>query len=472
MKNMHVQTQLTFLLFLGLGSALPVQAEELPLNYRKEFQLPASAQNEEAFLAVELDAEVYAHTKKNLADIRILNPGGKQVPYLLHAAVAKEAKKSTRHWSANNPGLKPLDGEGLEITVHLNKDDPTPDSVQLVTPLKNFEQQVQVSTSTDGKEWSPLGEEELIYDYSQYMDVRNTRIPLQGTNARYFRFVVDKVTAEQESQLLELTKKLQGGDETARTERTTIERRPFRIDRIEFAAEVTTKQYAGTRTRDYPVEKFETVQKPAEKQTWLEITTQREPLTEFRLQTSEKNFSRAASVQMEIERGGSTDWQPIGNDNISRIDFKSLHKEELTLKLPETRAKRYRIVIENRDSPALDFSGVTAIGNVYELVFLAESSRSDSEKSEYQLAYGGDVSAANYDTAAIQRVLGSTFAPEVVMLGEQTTIDPADIPEQPFSWADLLNNKPLLFTVIGLLVLAVGWGLFQAAKRVEQLPPE
>src|SRR5690606_7319804 len=121
---------------------------------------------------------------------------------------------------------------------------------------------------------------------------------------------------------------------------------------------------------------------------------------------------------------------------------------------------------------ALDVSGVTAIGNVYELVFLAESTAADTAEREYQLAYGGDVSTANYDTATIQRVLSSTFAPEVVTLGEQTELDPADIPEKPFSWADFLNNKPLLFTVIGVLILAVGWGLFQAAKRVEQLPPE
>jgi hypothetical protein len=198
--------------------------------------------------------------------------------------------------------LKPLGDEGLEIILHLKKEDPQPDSLRLVTPLSNFEQRVEVSTSADGENWNKIEADAIIFDYSQFMDVRKDKIQLPANKDRYFRLNVERVTAEQESQLLELTKTLQGGDETQRTEKAFIERRPFRIERIEFAAEVETERSRGPRIKSYPVVKMKTVEKPEEKQTWLEITTQREPLVEFRIETSTKNFSRKATVQMLINR--------------------------------------------------------------------------------------------------------------------------------------------------------------------------
>ena len=88
--------------------------------------------------------------------------------------------------------------------------DPQPNGLSLITPLKNFEQQVRVLTSTDGQLWEPPVAQTMIFDYSRFMDVRNDKVSFEPTARRHFRIIIDDVTAEQQSDLMELTRRLHG----------------------------------------------------------------------------------------------------------------------------------------------------------------------------------------------------------------------------------------------------------------------
>jgi len=192
------------------------------------------------------------------------------------------------------------------------------------------------------------------------------------------------------------------------------------------------------------------------------------------VQTSEKNFSRKASVQVRDMTGNREGWRNLTTATLSRIDFKNVNQESLTIHFPETRAMDFRLVIENQDSPALQVTGVEAQGNVYELVFLAGDSPADQAANAKYGLYGGDMfKPLQLDTAAIQSLVNQKLESLAASLGD--AIKSPDIPTAPpseFKWADLLNNKPVLFSVIGVLVLALGWGLFKAAQRVDELPKE
>ncbi len=167
---------------------------------------------------------------------------------------------------------------------------------------------------------------------------------------------------------------------------------------------------------------------------------------------------------MEEKRGVQSSWRKIGESTLSRIDFKGLKQEELAVKFPESRRATYRLVIDNRDSPPLKVTGIKATGNVYELLFLA------SPNTRYQLVYGSaDAKLPQYDTAAIQQVLGQGFRPAQVELG---ALGPGPGPPAAFQWSDLLNNRGLLFGTITLLVIVLAWGLYHAVKRFDNLPSE
>lgn len=440
------------------------RADNPVLQLSKPISVPELA--EETLVAVPLDSEVYAATQQDLDDLRVHDGEGRTVPFLLRRVPVTGSRVEQTVWTPQQRTVRPLSDGGLEITIELEdeKDRPLPNGLTLVTPLINFEQRVRVETSVDGTVWEPAADE-VIFDYAQYMDARSVSVPFPSTDRRFFRIKIEDVTAEQQSRLLELTRTLQGDEETQRTERLTIDRRPFRIDRIEFWRKRQRAAASGAVRSEYPVESISTTEDEEAQRTIVVVTTRREPLTLFRLQTPSRHFSRRAEVQVESVDGARSAWRSIGEATLSRLDFQSLQQEELEIRFPETRAERYRIVIDNRDSPPLEVSGVTAEGTLYEVLFFAEGN------GELTLAYSDERAAApQYDVAAIQTVLQSGIDPQVAALGAEQVAPEAG--PRPTTWADLINNPALLISVVVVLLLALGWGLYQAVQRVNSVPPE
>ncbi len=447
------------LILTGFGAT--ACAEEAMYRYSKPLELPQLA--EEELLAAPLDSDVYAATRDGLPDLRIRAAKG-DAAYLLRKATETKSETTRSYWSGREPAVRPLDDGNLEITLHLGKDDEQPTGVRIVTPLQNFQQRVRVEGSTDGKNWHPLGEEAVIFDYSQYMDVRNDEVPLPANSDRYFRIVVDDVTQQLESQLMDLTRRLRGGQEAYRDEHIVVQRRPFRINYIDFWRETVYSHQTGDLKVKYPLADFRQENDDKSQQSTIYVTSRREPLTSLALVTDSHNFSRQAAVEIEDTQGSKTFWRPIGSANLSRLDFRSLQRESLTILFPETRAAKYRIVIDNRGSPPLEVTGITAEGNQYEAVFLAPV-----PQQSYELLYGNATALApDYDTAAITASLDADYQPVAVTLGKQIEIPGGGAPAAT-TFKDLVNNPWLLGGAAIVLVAALGWGLFRAGRRLDNL---
>ena len=210
-----------------------VASADEPTAYQWSRPIQFEADQRDELVSVPLESDVYRATQDGLSDVRILSSDQQFVPFLIRKQTVQRDRVERRRWKARDVDLKPLKEGALEIRVKLRKDDPQPEGLTLSTPLRNFEQRVQVF---EGEDTDPLVSDAVVYDYSQYMDVSRRDIRLPKNSARSFRIVVGALTAEQETQLLELTRQLRGGEEEERQERTTIKRRPFRIDRIDFFA--------------------------------------------------------------------------------------------------------------------------------------------------------------------------------------------------------------------------------------------
>ena len=438
-------------------------ASDSAVTFSRPVVFPASA--EEELLAVALDSDVYAGTAGQLSNVRLLDAEGRSIAYLLRKVQTIRSAKVETDWTAKKLEGQPREDGGLEIIVRLEKDDPQVTGLTLITQLKDFEQRVRVYSSSEEDQWEPAGEETLIFDYSRFLDVRQTTVRFPKTGDRNFRIVVDNVTAVQESELLELTRRLRGADETEREEQVTIQRRPFRIDRIDFLSDFLRQQSAGNKKVDYPIGNMRIEKNTDDQQTIIHLESNRDPLTSFRLQTPDKNFSRRVTVEVPHQQGVRTSWHNIGESILSRIDFKGFKQEDLLVEFSESRHDSYRLVIHDRDSPSIEVTGVEAMGNVYELLFLA------SPETDYQLVYGNDEDSRlpQYDTAAIEQLLAKGFQPKQAQLGSQgqETSSPA-----AFRWLDVFNNRIVLFSAIGLLMVVLVWCLYQAAKRVDNFPNE
>ncbi len=447
--------------FLQLSSAYA----ENQLHFSKPIVL--TPLETEELVAVDLDSDIYQATRGGYPDVRLLDSAAGEVAFLIRKKLTKVKRKVKESWRAEEVSLRPQADDGLEITfrIDLEKHPLPPQGVRLITPLRNFEHRVGIAASTDGQTWQPLLEDGLIFDYSQFMDVRNLalELPAAATEPRpWLRITIENVTQEQQSQLLELTRDLRGVEEISRTERLMINRQPFRIDRIELWHDEMQINVAGDEQANYLLKITGSEQDSTAQQTHVYLNSRREPLTRFTLVTKDRNFSRTARIEVRPDASAPETWRSIGSAVLTRIEFRSLQRESLEIELSEHRAEDYRLVIENRDSPPLTVDDVRAAGNVYEVVFLAQPGVA------YRLGYSSpELAAPNFDLAALQASLAEGFAPLAASLGPEEKLEVAAEPRDPLI-KRLLNNSVVLTSIIALLVFVLAVGLYRATRSLEQ----
>jgi len=437
-------------------------AREPGFQFMRPVKLPSLEQEE--LISVPFDSAVYDATQAGLEDLRLRNDAHEAVPFLVRQRKTARTQTVRRKWTAETMTAQPLDEGGLEIHVTLDRDDPAPNGLTLVTPLDNFEKRIRVETSADGQTWQEVAQSTL-FDYSRYVDVRKDSVSFPKTDRRHVRIRIDNVTVDQESQLLELTRQLEGAKEINRQERVTIRRQPFRIDKVEFWQDRTKKVAESAVQQTYPARRVRIETLSDRQRTAIRFDMQEEPLTTLTMETSERNFSRRAIVEVEEVDGVQRKWRTLAEATLTRIDFKDLQREQLSISFPEIRKRTYRILIENRDSPPLNITGIRAQGNVYEAIFLARPERS------YHLVYGdSDRKPARHNTQVLEELLEKNYTPRSAELGEQQPHATSEETDD-FEWLAILNNRMLLLALIGVLVLVLGASLYRASRRLDDTPP-
>lgn len=429
-------------------------------RFTKAIQLPESSQDE--LYSVAIDSEMYAETQDGFPDVRIQDAAGRNIPIVIRNLTESRPVSVRKTWTPDNVSLQPGDSS-LEIQVQLRPEDPEPRGLRIMTPLKDFEHQIQVFAVANGTE-TALTSGAIIFDYSKFMDVRRTEIPLAPGSARQFRIVIDSLTAEQQSPLVELQQTLNAGATVSRTETTTLERRPFRIDRLEFWNDAAAEtHYASTLVTWDPVS-LESSGDADHRQTIVSLTTDGEPVTSLQIETMDRNFRRMVMVEKPSVKGQDSEWVPIAEGTISRFQLRDFREEALTIEIPETRSRNLRIRIPHGENPPLTVDRVRLTGPRHEIVFLA------SPQESLQLNFGSaNAEAPHQDDSALQLALSRKMRPISVTAGPATRLtQSAGGSVRP---RDLINNPLILGAVIAVLIVALGWGLFSAAKRVDSIPP-
>jgi hypothetical protein len=454
---MKVQSSLILIVCLMFPD--PGSAEGPAFRFRKAIDRQTTG---ETIMAAVLDPEVHAATRDGYPDVRIVDEAGAEVPFLLEQANHREIAKVREACPSDVVSLRDRDGKSLEIVVQLRDQAPNADGLTIVTPLSDYEHRVKVFGAGGDRDWSSLVTDGLIFDYKRFMDVRNRDISLTANESRRFRVEIEQGLDALESPFRELARVVEEGQKEKRLEVTQIQRRPFRIDRIDLWRTVEKQSELKPVHMDYPVRSIAIEQDASEKVTRIALRTGREPLTGFRLVTSSRNFSRKVKVLIPVSQGVRTDWQELGQGTVNRTQIRGFHQEQLELSFPEKRSELYRIVIENADNPPLEITSVKAEGKVYRLIFMAEEGR------RYHLEYGSDrADAPRYDTATVLASLGSGYQANVATLGPQVN-NPGY--RQGTGIGKLLDSSVVLFLALGLMIVVLGWLLFRAGKQIKKLP--
>ncbi len=419
-----------------------------PSTYRFYKEINTTTLGEEEIVTAIFDSDLFSATANNYADIRILNDHS-EVPYFLEKVRQPETHKVRQNSAGKVISLHEKEDNRIEIIVQ--PFEKPAEGIYFVTPLKDFERRVSIFGRDRGN-WIVLKRDELIFDYTRYFDINLREIALPENRYYQFKVVIDEVTDEQASSLMELTRTFSQGEERQRIEKTQIEHRPFRMDSIGFWKTVEQKQTKRDKKANYPVVDFQVEQK--QQLTLITINSQREPLTSFILSSSSRHFSRHVIVQVPQQ----DKWVTVGEATLSKLHFRNFHSENMKITFSEQRHTTYRLVIDNEDNPLIEITGIKAEGNVYQLVFLAS-------KGAYRVYYGADQAhQPDYDVVKVIKTVREQYQPVRGNLGLQQ----ANINYQPdFVGKNWLNSQFFLGIVIGLMVLVLGWGLFHASRRIE-----
>ena len=126
------------------------------------------------------------------------------------------------------------------------------------------------------------------------------------------------------------------------------------------------------------------------------------------------------------------------------------------------RFARYRLTIQNLDSPPLDIVGIDAKADVHEALFLGKPT------AAYRVLYGGqNIEPPRYDIAEVLATARNVDA-NACTVGPQ---EPNPL-FRPRRAGRLLSGRTFLAVAVILMLCVLGWIIAQTARKVEQLPKD
>jgi hypothetical protein len=449
-------------LLLAMGTACLAADPMGPYPFFKAIAAPESPAKKIAAFA--LDEEILAATDNSYANLRVFDDKGTEIPSLVRCKTLKKTVVRERSVPMNTAAFNKLADNRIEIVVSAKEGGHTLSAVVFHTGLRNFEKQVTVSGSQDQQSWTILAEAKPVFDYSKFIDLRNSRVEFTAGQYSFYKIEISNITESHQSPLVQIVKETKDGALASEVEKTSFTKEDFRIEKMEFLEKLESILESDRVMRPYAVQNLVITNLAKAKTTVVTFDTPSVPLTELQILTPQVNFSRSLSLEgrndeMERRETGTVTpaWQPIASSTISRIDIGKFQQTSTSLSLGSAkRFRHYRLTIYNLDSPPLDIAGMEAKGEVHEALFFCEPSRT------YRTFYGAkDQPMPRYDIAAVlTRTEGADT--DTFSAGRQEP-NPSYKPDDRISF----SGKKMLVPSVILMVVTLVWLIARTIKRVD-----
>lgn len=353
----------------------------------------------------------------------------------------------------------------LEIIVSFDTPLPGPVRLEIDTPLSDFEKGVSIAIPGNDGAWKEVLADGVIFDHRRFLDFRHTAIQVPEVNSRTLRLRIADATDTQRSRLREITRTVGDASGLTVTESSAVETRAFRIDGLRFVlarGQSEDVHPLDARGREILPLAITSRTNLPDGVTEILVDGGNLPIDYLFLKTTDRNFRRAVSVQVP---GAEDSWRTIHQTHLHRFEVGDFHDESLSIPLPETRAERWRILIENGTNAPVTFSAINARTAAYELLFLADPG------DQPVLFLGGGESTlkkASLDTAAIHAAIRREIPAGMVTAAEaRPNPDYRDEAAEP-EGLGILDSKPALWSIIALAVAILIAVLYQAMRKIEE----
>ncbi len=140
--------------------------------------------------------EVMDRSREDLADLRLYDTNGREIPYALRIRKEVDEKRQMRTRLFNQASV----GTASEVSVDLGESPGEHNEVEIETEGRNFRRRVDLEGSDSGKEWKTLSTGDVIFNFeSQNRAVESNRVSYPTSRYRYLRVRVfaDELTSKQ-----------------------------------------------------------------------------------------------------------------------------------------------------------------------------------------------------------------------------------------------------------------------------------
>jgi len=326
-----------------------------------------------------LPRAVLAATSRNMADLRLADDLGREVPFAIRVETASRTPERRHVFRATA-----YDPESQTLILGRDAGATGPyDRVDIRTGARNFRKNLTVSGSDDLEDWRELGRG-AIFDFSARVDLRRTTLEIGRSQNRYLRLVwedgaEDPSDAGFSLQFRDLS--LTVGEPAA----------VFRVDGVEgWLSDAETVEATLDRM---------TVDRPAAARpdrdgiTWIELGEVNLPLARVEWKIADPYFHRKVRVQA-ADQDKPEDFKTVATGTLYR--FPGVSRDQTAFGCFSPQRRWLRFGVEDGDSPPLTVESVTLAWTRLNLYFVPEPGRS------YALYCGGEgVAEPRYDVAAL-----------------------------------------------------------------------
>ena len=415
------------LLLATLGAA--AMAIDLPSAWRPwRYSRPIESPRADTLNYITLDRQVFSHSENQLADLRIIDDSGQQLPYELRSEIAPPPAPVRLPTTLRENSFVP--GQFTQVIVDLGERPRFHNNFRVQTTESDFINWVQVAASDDAHVWRMVNSHAPISRFRKDNLEGNQTIRYSENNARYLRVRIQEAGHS------------------------------FQVSDIEVFSSPETK----TARPAEPAPLFasldpDTAGEGSQTQWTVDLGSSNVPVAKFKFETSQPEFYRAVRI---LTSNDQNEWQFAGGGEIHRYVAGGKTEESLAAQSYELWGPRYwRVEVLNGNDAPLSGVRLSVAMPLRFVLFHPEPNRS------YRLIYSNArAHAPQYDLARTLQIpaLQAMYHPG---LGpEEDTANYAD--PRPFSE----RHPNLLWIALGVAVVLLGYSALRAFRTPSSVEEE
>jgi hypothetical protein len=424
--NRRIFSLLLMLAALGASGL----STDLPSAWRSwRYSRTIEAGRADALNYVTLDREVFSHSENQLADLRIIDDLGQELPFEVRSQITPPPQPVRVGATLRENSFVP--GHFTQVVLDLGERAGFHNSVRVQTTESDFINWVEVAASDDAHQWRIVNARAPISRFRKENLEGNQLVRYSENNARYLR-----VRIQEAAHTFEVT----GMD-------------------VFSSPAITTETPAEKGALLTALLLPDSNGAPSQSQWTVDAGSAAIPIARFNFETTQPEFYRAVRLLNSTDQ---KEWQSVGGGEIHRFLVNGRTEEALGVQCYEMWGPRYwRVEVLNASDAPLSEVRLSLTMPLRFVLFHPVQNRS------YRLIYGNfRATAPQYDLARTLHIQPNEVMAHLGLRAEEATSNYAD--PRPFTE----RHPDLLWIALAIAVILLGTAALRAMRAPAPSAPE